>query len=324
MANTRITLVGCGPTGILLGLAIKAADRSIEIVAHDRERSEARDALRLKAADREEWNLPKACAGATLVLVTAPADQHALTLEAIGPVLTPGATVCVIGGSNVALQALAAKHLPESIAFVSSALVLHPALADEPMGPERLKGAMWSLVGRGTPDQLGGFAGFVESLGARPLFVDAVERDGMALAVDVLPKVLAGLLMATVSKDTAWRERRWAAGADFGAATAEAVGAPTLVDAMLTDSATTVHWLNELMRECMALRDEIAAGDGEAARERLAQAAAAREEWFAEWRKGRETGAPPIDQQQGGRSIMGLFLGQRMADMFSRKPRDGK
>jgi prephenate dehydrogenase len=324
MASTRITLVGCGPTGILLGLAIKAADKSIEIIAHDRERSEARDAIRLKAADREEWNLPKACTGAALVLVTAPPDQAELTLDAIGPVLTPGATVCVVGGSNVALQALAAKHLPESIGFVSSSLVLHPALADAPMGPERLKGAMWSLVGRGAPEQLGGFAGFVESLGARPLFVDPLERDGMAIAVDVLPQALAGILMATVSKDIAWRERLWAAGADFGAATAAAVGAPALVDAMLTDKATTVHWLNELMRECMALRDEIAAGDGDAARARLAQAAEQREKWFAEWRKGRESGAPPVDQQQGGRSIMGLFLGQRMADMLSRKPRDGK
>ncbi|MBU6336124.1 MAG: prephenate dehydrogenase/arogenate dehydrogenase family protein, partial [Chloroflexi bacterium] len=230
--------------------------------------------------------------------------------------------VCVVGGSNVALQALAAQHLPEKCAFVSSTIVLHPARAGAPLDAERLKGAMWSMVGRGTPDQLGGFAGFVEALGARPLFVDPVERDGMALAVDVIPQVLSALLMAAVSKDGAWRERMWTAGAAFGDATAGAMAAPTLVDAMLADKTTTAHWLNQVMRECVALRDAIEAGDGDAARAQLTQAAEKRERWYDDWRKGRETGAPPIDQQQGGRSIMGLFLGQRMADMLSGKPRN--
>jgi len=322
MATTRISLIGCGPLGTLLGLAIKAADRSIEVIAHDREREAAREAVRQKAADREEWNLPKACAGASLVLVTTPPDQYALTLESIAPDLVDGTVVCVVGGSNVALQALAAQHLPEKCAFVSSTIVLHPARAGAPLDAERLKGAMWSMVGRGTPDQLGGFAGFVEALGARPLFVDPVERDGMALAVDVIPQVLSALLMAAVSKDGAWRERMWTAGAAFGDATAGAMAAPTLVDAMLADKATTAHWLNQVMRECVALRDAIEAGDGDAARAQLTQAAEKRERWYDDWRKGRETGAPPIDQQQGGRSIMGLFLGQRMADMLSGKPRN--
>jgi hypothetical protein len=128
--------------------------------------------------------------------------------------------------------------------------------------------------------------------------------------------------MAAVSKDGAWRERMWTAGAAFGDATAGAMAAPTLVDAMLADKATTAHWLNQVMRECVALRDAIEAGDGDAARAQLTQAAEKRERWYDDWRKGRETGAPPIDQQQGGRSIMGLFLGQRMADMLSGKPRN--
>lgn len=324
MATTRITLVGCGPTGLLLGSAIKAADKSIEIVAHDRERESAREALRIKAADREEWNLPKACAGAALVLISAPPDQHELTLQAIAADLLEGATVCVIGGSNAALQAFAAQHLPEKFAFVNSNLVLHPARVDAPLGAGRLQGAMWSMVGRGTPDQLGGFAGFVESLGARPLFVDATERDGMALAVDVIPQVLAGMLMSAVSKDAAWKERMWAAGAEFGDATAGALHAPAFVDAMLADKVATAHWLNQIMRECMALRDSIEAGDGDAARAQLTQAAEKRERWYDDWRRGRDTGAPPIDQRQGGRSIMGLFLGQRMADMLGGKPRDRK
>ncbi|MCX6019071.1 MAG: prephenate dehydrogenase/arogenate dehydrogenase family protein [Chloroflexi bacterium] len=322
MASTRITLVGCEPIGTLLGLALKAVNKNFEVVAHDKKREAAREALKLKAADREEWNLPKACAGAAIVFVTTPPDQVELTLQSIGPDLMPGATVCVVGGSNVVNLALADKHLPESVAFVSSSLVLHPVLIDAPHDAAKLKGAMWSLVGRGSAEHLGGFAGFVEALGARPLFVDARERDGMALSVDVLPQILAGLLMATVSKDAAWRERGWAAGADFAAATAGTTNAAALVDALLADKKASSHWLNQFMRECMALRDAIEAEDGDAAKNQLAAAAERRERWLDDWRAGRDSGAVPIESQ--GRSMLGMFVGQRMADMFGGRPSGDK
>ena len=94
------------------------------------------------------------------------------------------------------------------------------------------------------------------------------------------------------------------------------------VDALLADKKASSHWLNQFMRECMALRDAIEAEDGDAAKNQLAAAAERRERWLDDWRAGRDSGAVPIESQ--GRSMLGMFVGQRMADMFGGRPSGDK
>jgi hypothetical protein len=203
---------------------------------------------------------------------------------------------------------------------VSSSLVLHPDRVQPGEAPAaaHVKDAMWSLAGRGSEDQMGAFAAFVESLGARTIFVDAAERDGMTLAVDTLPQVLASMLLLTVSGDAAWKERGWAAGAEFAAFTAGAENTAARAQELLSNKAAAVHWLNQFMRQCIVLRDAISDGDAPAVTEQLKAAAERRDKWLANWRAGRELGTVAVDTQQ--RTIMGLFIGQRMADRLGKRP----
>lgn len=322
MAKTRVTLIGCGPLGVTLGHAVKAAMKDTEVVVHDKERELARNAVTAKAADREEWNLPRACDNAALVLINLPQDSVELTLKSITKDVAQGSIVCVIGGSNVLNMDLAARHLPADVAFVSSSLVLHPDRVQPGEAPTaaHLKDAMWSLAGRGSEDQMGAFAAFVESLGARTVFVDAQERDGMTLAVEAMPQVLASMLLLTVSGDAAWKERGWAAGADFAAFTAGADNIAARAQELLANKAAAVHWLNQIMRQCIVLRDAISDGDAAAVTQQLKAAAERRDKWLAEWRAGRDQGRVPVDNQQ--RTIMGMFIGQRMADRLGKRPND--
>ncbi len=319
MTKTKIAIIGCGSVGVAIGLAIKQAMKDIEIVVHDKERDAARRMIAQKAADREEWNLPRASEGAALVLLAIPQDGMALTLRAIGADLPEGAIVCAIGGSNKTNLDLGRQHLGQGVAMVGSRLVIHPDNAQHSATPDAktLSQAVWTIAAQGSEEQVNAFAGFVRTLGAQPVFVDALENDGMALSVDALPRLLGSMLMLTVSGDDAWRERTWAAGAEFSSATAGAENSAALSAAVLANKAAAVHWLNQLMLQCMALRDDITDGDEAGVLKQLQTAQDRRTKWLADWRAGRDVGATPITAS--GRSLMGLFVGQRVADRMSGK-----
>jgi prephenate dehydrogenase len=320
MSKTRITLVGCGATGTLIGHAIKAVMTEVEVVGHDKERDAGRKALAAKAIDREEWNLPRACEGAAMVLIAIPQEGVELTLKTVCPDLVPGGIVCVLGGSNKENIDGGAKLAPADAGVIASTLVLHPERVTLPDGApalDQLKDAIWTIAGRASEDQINAMAGFVSQLGARPIFVDAAERDGMALAIDVVPAALQSMLMLAVSGDAAWSERGWSAGADFARATARIMQHETLGQQLLAHRPASAHWLNQIMLQCMQLRDALNDNDGEAIAAQLELAADRRAQWIARWRKGRDTGATPIDLPQ--RSMLGMFIGQRNAERLGKR-----
>ncbi len=314
MAKTRVTLVGLGRTGLLIASALRKAFPDFELIGHDRERDIAHRALKAKAIDREEWNLPRACEHAALVIVSIPRDGLDLTLQSVGSVVSSGSIVCVIGGANSHALALGSRHLPADVAIVASTLVLHPETPDDAPTLDR---AVWTIAARGEEGQVAGFAGLVNALGARAVFSDAAERDGMALAVDVIPAAVQAMLMLAVSGDDAWRERRWAAGAKFAGATALPGDGEALSEALLSDRASSVHWLNQVMLQCMALRDAIGDNDTKAVQAQLAGAFERREAWLSAWRKGRELGGEPVTVPRN--SILSMLVGQRNADRINRQ-----
>jgi prephenate dehydrogenase len=322
MANTRITLVGCGRTGTMLGKSIKHHLNDVELIAHDKDREAARAAVAAGAADKEEWNLPKACDGAALVLISIPGDGLELTMQSIGRDVAENGIVFVVGGSTDRAATLGKRHLPESIAALAGTIVQHPMRAGIDAGPaESLKGAVWSIAGVGSDAQIGSFSAFVTALGAQPVFVDGVERDGMGLSVDVLPALLDSLLLLTVSEDDAWRERQWSAGSRFAEAIAGVDRAHAEAGTLLANKTVIAHWLNQFMLQAMTLRDAIEDGNADVVNARLTAAVDRRDAWLAAWEKGRDNGAQPVDNT--GRSVMGLFLGQRLADQLAGK-RGGK
>ena len=316
MTKVKIAIVGCNFAGISLGMAIKRAIEQVEIVGHDKDREAVHQAERAKAIDRSDWNLPRTCEGAAVIFICAARDELETTLRAIADDLTPITLLVTVGIPNVMAHKTAEKLLAEDVPFFSTALIYHPdrvngftALPD----PESIRDAIWAIA----PNQ-GASAATVDALfalasqlGVKPLFIDPLECDGMALAVEVIPAVLSSMFMLAVSDDAGWRERMWMAGASFGQAVHNTQSAARLADALSDQPKVAVHWLNQILRQCVALRDALEQGDGQAVAHIFARAEERRQEWLNNWRRGRFEDHIPIDRDQGG--LLKLLLGERLA-----------
>jgi prephenate dehydrogenase len=319
MAKGRITIIGCGFAGTALGLALKAAIGATEVMGHDKDREAMRQAEAAKAIDKSQWNLPSACENAAAIFITIPQEGLEVTLKAIARDLQPQTIVATVGGLNSLALKQARELLPQDVAFFATNLVFHPdrvnAVAATAMA-DSVKDAMWTIAPRAgtTPDMVDVFAALVSEVGAKPIFVDPIERDGLAVSVDALPPVLSSALMLAVSGDDAWRERQWMAGAAFGDAVAGVDLAGNFTSMLMAQPEAAMHWLNQVMLQCMALRDAIRDHDAEAVDKLLQQARERRERWLADWRKGRNDNRPPLPQKQ---SMLSLFVGERMAGRIS-------
>lgn len=332
MAKTRITIVGCGLVGTILGLALHAASktnaslRDIEVVGHDKDQAAMKRAETAHAIDKGNWNLPAACENAALVLVTIPQDGLETTLRVIGNDLPAGAIILTVGGNAQTALALGQKLVSTDIAFAATSLIFHPDYVAASVTPETaeafmLNNAIWTLTPRhgSTPEQTDTMTSFVLNLNAVPVFMDAQERDGLSLSVDVVPALLSAALMSAVSKDEAWRDRQWLAGASFADATKAAETAQRVVQQVMMQREAAVHWLNQAMLQLMSLRDAIDDGDVEALQNQLASAGQRREQWLADWRKGRDDGRA---QQYKTPSVLGAFIGQNLAQRLQ-NPKNG-
>jgi len=320
MAKTRVTLIGCGFTGTTLGLALKNVIKGIEVVGNDKDREAVKRAEQAKAIDRGEWNIPSACNNAAAVLITGGVEEYELVLKAIGADAQSGTLVATIGGANATALRLASTYLPTDVPFFATSLIFHPErvnaanlMGATPTGDaEALKDAIWTIAPRsGTnPDQVDIFTALVTETGARPVFVDPIERDGLGVGVDTLPPVLSSLMMLALSGDSAWRDRQWMAGAQFGAAMSNLEAAAQMAQTLVSQPDAAIHWLNQIMLQCMALRDAVRERDEKTTREMLTQAKDKRDQWLADWRRGRDDGRQPIQKQS---NMLGMFLGERMA-----------
>ncbi len=320
MSKAKVALIGCDFVGLSLGMAIKRALEDVEVVGHDKDRDAMRRAEGAKAIDRSDWNLPNACDNASAIFISGPHEELSVTLRSIAPDLGPNTIVATVGSLNVAALKTAEGLLAGDVPFFSTALVYHPdrvnGQADLP-DADSIRDAIWTIVpSRGTSTQMVDvFVALANQLGAKPIFVDPVERDGMAVAVDAMPAVMSSMLMLAVSSDAAWRDREWMAGSAFGRAVSGAEHAHKFAAALNAQPDVAVHWLNQIMLQCMALRDAITAHDTEAVERTLTQAEERRQQWLADWRKGRIEGHIPIERDTGG--LLRVFLGERMASRLS-------
>jgi len=316
MTKAKIAIIGCNFAGMSLGMAIKRAIEQVEIVGHDKDREAIHQAERAKAIDRSDWNLPRTCEGAAAIFICTGRDELETTLRAIADDLTPSTLLVTVGIPNVMAHKTAERLLAKDIPFFSTALIYHPdrvngfaALPDS----ESVRNAIWAIApnqgaSTATVDTLFALA---NQLGLKPVFIDPLERDGMALAVEVMPAVLSSILMLAVSNDAGWRERMWMAGASFGQAVHSTQDAAQLINALSDQPKVAVHWLNQIMRQCMALRDALEQGDGQAVAHIFAKAEERYQEWLNNWRRGRTEDHFPIERDQSG--LLKLLLGERLA-----------
>ena len=197
MDKPTVTIIGLGLTGASVGLALQRETTSFEIVGHDKSPDAAQVAKRTGAVQRVEWNLHRAVEPADLVVMAVPLSELDELYSLIAEDLREGCLVLTLAGLLQPAIGLAEKYLPSHAHFVAG----HPILSGvggEPTPRADLFDEVVFALAAGAKTEPGGVqlaSDFVERVGATPLFVDALEHDGIMAGVEQLPQVMAAALM---------------------------------------------------------------------------------------------------------------------------------
>ena len=327
MANPRITLIGLGLTGSSLGLALMQSGSPLEIVGHDKEPTVAQEARKRNAVHRVEWNLYKACEGASMIVLAIPLSEVGETLTLLRDDIAPGTMVLVLNGVFGPVLKLLAATLPTHANAVVGHAILNGVGGQLTPRADLFQKAVFCLAAGPTtnPDALQLASDFAESAGAQPLYVDPDEHDGIAAAVDALPRLLGAALFHMAAGAPGWREAQRIAGVAFTRMTQPDRSAAGLYAELTANRENVLQRLDQLTAELAAWRQWLASeAPNDAAhplRVALSDVEAGRLNWEGhalahDWEPSAERPA----QEEGGGMLRQLFLG----GWFGKKPGDGE
>lgn len=251
MTKPTITIIGLGLTGASLGLALQREPGNFTVVGHDKDPEATQRARKTNAVQRTEWNLHAACDKADMIILAVPLSELAELLGYIREDLKP--ETLIFAAVNVLQPAidLAAAHLPKQAHFVAG----HPILSGVG-GPLQQRADLFQEItfclapgvdAQPTAVQLA--SDLVERVGAKPLFVDPVEHDGITAGVEQLPQLLAAALMRLSASSTGWREGKRLAGRQFAQSTELDKSAAQLFSTWQSNRANLLLRLQQLQHE---------------------------------------------------------------------------
>jgi len=262
-----IAIVGLGFIGGSIGLALRQSGAGMQIIGHDREPSQARQAQRLGAIDRTEWNLLRACEGADVVILAVPPDGLRDTLEAVAADLKSGCLITDTATIKGAALHWAEELLPPQVAFVGGDPVIQvPGQGLDSARADLFQGTLYCLTPAANvpPSAVQQAVALVNLLGAEPYFVGADEHDGLRAAVEHLPALLTALLLREVSRSPAPREMRHLTGPVLMQASAlMSEQAATYRSLCLNNSFAISHWSRVMRRGLRELEQHVEARDEE-------------------------------------------------------------
>ena len=284
-AKVHITIIGLGRIGTALGRALKqAASDQVYIVGHDKDPERARVAVREKAIDRGEWNLPRSVEGADLVILALPLSAIKETLAYIAEDLRPNAVVTDTAPLMVPPLRWAQDTLPQEVHFIPGHPIVRDVLpSSEVPSPDIFRDEFYCLgtTASAHPKAVKLLTDMLNLIGARPFFLQPEEHDALMAGVEQTPRVLALALLHAVTQSPGWRDMRKLAGVQFEAATyttyADAEG---LVAELLSNREHVLSWLESMEKHLAHWRGLLEAGDEERLHEHVRVLLDAREQWL--------------------------------------------
>ncbi len=284
----QISIVGLGLIGASAGLALhRHADR-VFVVGHDPDSALAANAKKIGAVDRTEWNLVAAVAKADRVLLALPVEQVCDTLKAIAADLKPGCVIVDTADLKAPVMASAAEYLGPDAHFIGG----HPIVIAESFDPSAARVDLFDQKTFClTPDVSSNAAAvqlaadLAEALGAKPFFLDSAEHDGMAAAVEHLPRLLAGALLSVTTGSSSWKDMRKLAGSQFYAGTS-LVGTGKHAAALAANQEQTGYWLDQLIEKLREWQKALAEGDDATVSKDLDASLAAGQKWLLDYHRG--------------------------------------
>ncbi len=257
----RIAVVGTGLIGASIGLAAKRAGVA-RVAGFDPDGGALDVAAERGAIDDRAESIAHAVAEADLAVVAAPVASLPREVSAVLRASDSDTTVTDVGSTKGAVVDAAAGD-PR---FIGG----HPVCGSEARGPdharaELFQGATWFLtpVAATEPERYRVLHGFVASLGAVPVAVDAEAHDRLVALTSHLPHALANLI---VNQAGATRieghEALAAAGGSLRDMTRVAGANPRIwVDIFLDNAKALREALGEHRRRIEQLETALASGD---------------------------------------------------------------
>jgi prephenate dehydrogenase len=280
----KITIVGLGLIGASAGLALRRYADRVTVIGHDRNPALAGRAKSLGAVERTEWNLINAVSKADRVILALPVSEMRDTLTAIAQDLKPGCVLLDMADVKTPVLRWAQELLPDNVHLVGG----HPIVVVQDLDPstaraDLFQGKLFCLTSDGNTDDsaMRLAADLVEALGARPFFLDPVEHDGMAAAVEHLPVIMAGALMQITLTSPGWADMRKLAGSQFYTSTLVAASeGGAAIAACAANREHVVRWLGELIAELDEWRQRLTDGEQEALTKALDEGMTAGRKWL--------------------------------------------
>lgn len=261
----RVAIIGLGLIGGSVGLALHKAKAAQQVVGYDVGKGVSNQARKVGAIDQPYATLVDAVRGAELVVLATPVGAMRSLLQALSPLVTPGAVLTDVASTKVQVISWAEEYLPANVAFVGG----HPMTGKELSGVEAADAALFqeriyclTPTARTKPAAIHKVSTFVEALGAIVRFLEPAEHDGQVAGVSHLPFVASIALMNTVAEGAGWADAALLASGGFRDMTRLAAGNPEMYrDICLSNSTALTRWLNEYISTLSTLRDRIADHD---------------------------------------------------------------
>ena len=291
--SVQITIIGLGQLGASVGMAVGRHKTLLHRVGHDKNFDTAREAQKKGAVDEVKFNLPASVREAKIVLLSLPLSEIRPTLEVIAPDLLEGTVVMDTAPVKGPVATWAQELLPEGRYYVGlvpavNPLYLHRIELGLEAAVEDLfeDGLMMVDTLPGTPEEAVRLAtDFIHLLGAKPIFADRIETDGLMTKTHIVPQLAAAALLNAMVDQPGWDDARKLAGRPFAALTSalayqdefEALG-----EAALLNGENVARVLDMLIGSLQGMRNDISNGNRDQFFERLELATDGRRRWLAE------------------------------------------
>tara|TARA_Y100000814_G_scaffold2191_2_gene2759 strand:+ start:545 stop:1567 length:1023 start_codon:yes stop_codon:yes gene_type:complete len=259
----QIAILGTGMIGTSIGLALKDnPDVTIEkIVGYDRDKSNMRAAKKVGAVDDTEGNLHKALKDASIIILAAPVLSNHLLLEEISESIAPGTVVTDTGSTKNETLMHALDCLPKGVDFIGS----HPMAGTTGVGPAHadknlFKDQTWIITApaNAKAQSVNAIFHLAESLGSKPMIMDAEEHDAYVAAISHAPMVISQALFKLMRSSEAWPELSVLAAGGFKSVTRLSGTDPSMAfDILKTNRAQIIHWIDRYITELDTLRHNL-------------------------------------------------------------------
>lgn len=315
----RIAVVGAGPIGTSIGLALKSVGlKNTEVIGQCSDRDSLSIIKKINAFDEIVSGLDEALEGAQLVVIDSPVSETRDILQSMSPHISDGAVVTDTGNSKVRCAVWAKEFLPDSIDYIGGRpIIKNFDMRLESSSSQLFKDNYYCIMPTEKADAqaIKTVVSMVEAIGAVPYFLDPIEHDSYSAAVDVLPMVISAAFVNTTAGSDSWKEMYKTASRAFDQQSMASSDDPIDAETQcLTISQPLIHWIDQMILSMNKIRSQLSEDSDD-----LIESFITAWEQRARW----ETGAIGNDDSRptlptAGESMASVLLGDKLAKRFTK------